>query len=141
MTVKQVIIWGSIYLLVNVVDVAVLDAVHMQKSIPLIMTIFWTLFSGIFLGGLQQKWKRDKEFAKIIADRLLQRQDTNTQSSATANPWNSLNNAGLAQSANVMSGMLSGIGAGSSQNALNSMLGANPVIGDVTPSKYPGTQG
>lgn len=141
MTIKQVVIWGSIYLWINVVDAAVLSNLHLQKSIPLIMVIFWTLFSGIILGGLQQKWKRDKEFAKIVADRLLRRADTDIQYGFNMQQMYTLNNLGLAQSANAMGSMPSGLGTGNSQGILSSVFGGNPAIVNGVASKYPGTQG
>lgn len=131
MTVKQVIIWGSIYLWINVVDVAVLSDFHIQKSIPLMATIFWTLFSGILLGGLQQKWKRDKEFAKIVADRLMRKPDVQTQSGnqTNMNPNTGWSQQAMSQQANALSSMLRGTGISGGQGTLNNILGRVPGDG------------
>lgn len=93
---------------------------HMNDGVPLGLIIALTVFSGYMVGFLEQKWKRDKEMASIVAERLLGRSKDTSYANGQMNPNVAQK---LVQQANAMNSSLIGAGAGSSQGAFSSLLG------------------
>lgn len=76
MTIKQIAILGAILLGLGVTIDIVAQTGHVQESIPLGLIVGSALYAGRTMGWLVEKWKRDKEFANIVAESLIGKPNT-----------------------------------------------------------------
>lgn len=135
MTIKQRVLIGSMILgfsLINVTIVSLSHSLHAHVGVLISFLGSMIFVIGRWVGALEKKWERDKEFAKIIADRLLRRPHDNAQTQsgnqANLNPiagWNQqMSNMNAAQGGQAI-GI---IGVGNSLG-LSSILGGGDGSG------------
>lgn len=135
MTVKQRVLIGSMILGFSIINVTIVFLSHLDNShvgvlISFLGSVIFVI--GRWVGALEKKWERDKEFAKIIVDRLLRKPHDNaqTQSGNRANikptaGWNQqMSNMNAAQARQAIDFM----GAGNSLG-LSSILGGGDGSG------------
>lgn len=123
MTTKQRIIFYSLCTAIALVDGLLMPWYSMSKTILCASIIPGTFVACIALGELKGKWKRDKEMAHIVADRLLGKPKT-----LEIIAGNMVNQAGM------LAGMLGGSGAGAMQGAMGNSCSAQSLLGLPTSS-------
>jgi len=75
MTLKQNYILISSFIGICVVDAALLFLAHGKKDIfPILLSMGITMSGCYLIGRVEHKWKRDKEMAGFIAERLMGKQ-------------------------------------------------------------------
>lgn len=114
MEIKRGIILGLMVIGVLITDVSFMYLFHIPVTLPLACTVAYTLFMGIIAGTLEHKWKRDKQMAGFVAERLMGKPKVEPSSDTQ---W--------------VAGMGQQVGSMGHQNAniLGSLLGSNPIIG------------
>lgn len=115
MTTKQRIIFYSLCTAIPLVDGLIMPWYSMSKTILYASIISVTFVAGIALGELKGKWKRDKEMAGIVANRLIGKPETPEMVAAS-----------MVQQAGSLAGMLGGIGSSQGQSLVNTALGWPP---------------
>jgi hypothetical protein len=117
MTIRQ----RTLLMLVLLGDAAIIETIvlscHMKDGIPLGIVLAVTVLSGYIVGALEWKWKRDKEMAGIVAERLMGKMHGSSTSQAMSP------NAQIAQQANSLGGGFNSLASGNSQGILSSILG------------------
>lgn len=122
---------NSLLAIIILADILIIEAIvwlfHMQDGRPLGAIISITTFTGYMVAYMEYKWKRDKEMAKIVAERLVRKPDIFssayqnwTNSQVAMNPsmgWNAQ------QHAKLLGGLLGDSAAG---------VGKGPIFGEKT---------
>lgn len=103
------------------VDGAIIFLRHIPINIGIEVIVGLTLLTGIVLGRLEEKWKRDNQMAGIVAERLMGRQSNASQ----PNPQ-----AARGQQANAIHH--------ANATMLGNLLSSNPNVGIAGSSNLPG---
>lgn len=119
MRIKKKLILISICVTASAIDFISLFTPQGYELITIGFLGSMTVLASVIMAHLGRRWKRDKEMARIVAERLLCKpQDNSVQSSQQANILPSLGHSGM------------------SGSMLGQLFGSNPSIGQGASSKF-----
>lgn len=115
MTIKQGGTLAGAITAVVVVNGLQITLLHLAPIIPVTLLFVWTLISGIGIGQRLHKWRRDKEMAGLVAERLLGKPSGGTSSDMQAMTGQQANSMSQQVNAGLLNSLPSGSGSGSGQ--------------------------